>query len=164
MTLKCFQHKGPFVIIPHIFLSIEKKKRDLWLNLQPRTYIIFTALLRLRAKRDVELLVMLWDQTRTQPSSLTGCCYIQPMFSLPPLFSIFQCRSLWRLCPGSPLLRPCQWSDPGWSAPTGHPRLPGPGRCHGTAGTEPGPRHTAADGPCGGPGSGWGRQTEGRHT
>lgn len=29
---------------------------------------------------------MLWDQTRTQPSSLTGCCYIQLMFSLPPFF------------------------------------------------------------------------------
>lgn len=109
MTLKCFQHKGPFVIILHIFLSI--KKRDLWLILQPRTYFIFTPLPRLRAKRDVELLVMLWDQTRTQPSSLTGCCYIQLMFSLPPFFYFPMQKSLKIMsrissAPTLPVIRP----------------------------------------------------------
>lgn len=29
MTLKGFQHKGPFVITLHIFLSIKKKKKEI---------------------------------------------------------------------------------------------------------------------------------------
>lgn len=81
-----------------------------------------------------------------------------------PFYFTSQCRSLWRWCPGSPPLRPDRWSDPGWSAPAGRPRLPGQGPCHDSSGTEPGPPHTAADGSCDGPGSVWGRQTEGRHT
>lgn len=77
---------------------------------------------------------------------------------------IFQCRSLWRWCPGSPLRRPVQWSCPGWWQLNGHLRLPERGQCHGTADTEPEPPRTAAGGPCGEPVSGWGHRTEGRHT
>ena len=78
--------------------------------------------------------------------------------------TIFRCRNLWRWCPGSPPPRLGRWSDPGWWEPTGRLRLPEPGRCHGTFCTEPGPPRTAAGGPCGEPGSGWGPQTGGRHT
>lgn len=151
--------------------SINRKQTFLCLGsrviLQPRTRIsLFLLLLSLEAcwhGAEAVALLILWDHTRMQPSSLSRLSRVFHVFAATHP-TIFQCRSLWRWYPRSPLPRPVQWSGPGWWEPTGHPQLPEPCPCRGTAGIEPGPQNTAADGPCGGPGSGWGHQTEGRHT